>query len=839
MTPETSSTSALPLPHSPAWSHPTFHMGTLDIDDLTLAEAVDAIVALARSGQGGTVLTPNTDHVVLAEHDARLRDAYAGASLSLVDGTPLLWLSRLLGPRLREKVSGSDLVFPLMERAAAEGLRVYLLGGAPGVAERAAERLRQRLPALQIVGTDAPAIGLEAEALCPTDALARVNAARPELVLVALGCPKQEIFMRTSAAALRPAVLLGIGASLDFLAGTAHRAPPWVSAAGLEWLYRLGQEPRRLWRRYLVRDPEMLAIAAREALRRARRQPGAPEAPTPETRVLLVGDDLPEDLEAELRLPGVCWQRRSALAGPLPPAASIAAEPGHVLLALGPDAALRERGLPEPLLRQARDLVRGFADRDPAPAVVVCAIPPSPRDDPRLQQSIVLANRGLRALAEERGLGWLDLHGLLRDDHTPTPRLDPRFGGDGEQLNGRAHRLFRDAVAAELGQRTPRFVVDAARDAEAVARDALVHARRHAGEQAWRRGLFARELDPSRDRVALLFFGDVERDTWIHGDRAARRLARQVRHALTHRHRISGFTVAFQALCRALSRAGFRVVVDDYALARANPHFPVGVAGYPHILDDWTLPNPLVLGPGLFDHPAQALHLLNDPRVRAYLTPEGWMRDLFGGPLGDLCLPWHAGVDLEAWASCRAAPKDVDALVYVKFLWDREGGRRTLLAPILAELARRGLRVQVIRYGDYEPGQYRVLLRRSRAMVFLSDHETQGIATAEAMACDVPILAWDQGQWLDPIRLRYGDGHVPASSVPYFDPTCGERFRSAADFAPALERFLRALPDYAPRAFVARRLSLDASARLYEAALARAAGLPGMAPWEGASAWPS
>lgn len=837
MTLQTSSPDPTSLPHSAGWSHSTFHIGTLDIDDLTLAEALDAIVALVRAGQGGTVLTPNTDHVVLAEHDARLRDAYAGASLSLVDGTPLLWLSRLLGPRLREKVSGSDLVFPLMARAAADGLRVFLLGGAPGVAERAAEQLRNKLPSLSVVGTLAPTIGLEGTALCPKETLARVNAARPDLVLVALGCPKQEIFMRTSAAALRPAVLLGIGASLDFLAGTAHRAPPWVSAAGLEWLYRLGQEPRRLWRRYLVRDPEMLAIAAREAVKHARRGQGAPA--TSETRVLLVGDDLPANLESQLHLPGVLWQRRSLLAGASLPASAIAAEPEHILVALGPDAALCATGEPEALLARTGELLSGLAARSPRPNLVLRSIPPQRGEDPRLERGIVLANRGLRELAEERGLGWIDLHGMLRDDCAPSPRLDPRFCGEGEPLSGRAHHLLRDAFAAELGQRTPRFVADAARDAGAVAHDALRTRLEHTSQRRLHRGLFARELDPARDRVALLFFGDVERDTWVRGDRAARRLARRVRHALTHRHRISGFTVAFQALCRALSRSGFRVAVDDYELARQNPHFPVGLAGYPHILDDWELPNPAVLGPGLFDHPAQALHLLKDGRMRAYLTPEGWMADLFGGVLGELRMPWHAGIDLEAWPSTRAAPKDVDVLVYSKFLWDPERGRRELLAPILAELTKRGLRTRVLRYGSYEPGEYRVLLRRSRSMIYLCEHETQGIACAEALGSDVPVLAWDQGEWLDPIRLRYGDSHVPASSVPYFDATCGERFRSAPDLPAALERFLAALPHYAPRAFVARRLSLGASARLYEAALARAAGLSAMAPWEGAPPWPS
>lgn len=243
--------------------HPPLHLGDIDIDDVTMPEAIDAIDALVAAGQGGTVLTPNVDHVVLARHDARLREAYAGAGLSLADGKPIVWASRLLGRRLRAKVSGSDLVLPLMKLASARDFGVYLLGGAPGVADRAASALREAVPGLRIAGTSAPKVDVETGTLDPA-ILAPVSAARPDLVLVALGCPKQEIFMHLAAPALRPAVLLGVGASLDFWAGTARRAPPWISSIGFEWLYRLGREPRRLWRRYLVRDPEFARILMRD-----------------------------------------------------------------------------------------------------------------------------------------------------------------------------------------------------------------------------------------------------------------------------------------------------------------------------------------------------------------------------------------------------------------------------------------------------------------------------------------------------------------------------------------------------------------------------------------------
>lgn len=238
-------------------------LGRLHADALTFDEAVDAIVSLARGRRGGFVVTPNVDHVVLAEEHPELREAYAKAALSLVDGMPLVWLSRLLGHPLPEKISGSDLVWPLMARAEREGLRVFLLGARDGVGARAAERLCERHPALEIAGALSPPLGFERDPKALEEALDEVTRASPDLVLVALGCPKQELFMAAHAPALAPAVLLGVGATLDFVAGEVRRAPPWMSRAGLEWLFRLAQEPRRMASRYLVRDRAILGIALR------------------------------------------------------------------------------------------------------------------------------------------------------------------------------------------------------------------------------------------------------------------------------------------------------------------------------------------------------------------------------------------------------------------------------------------------------------------------------------------------------------------------------------------------------------------------------------------------
>jgi N-acetylglucosaminyldiphosphoundecaprenol N-acetyl-beta-D-mannosaminyltransferase len=239
-------------------------IGNAFIDDLALPEALEAIVALVEQGQGGSVFTPNVDHLVLLEEDARLRDAYASASLAVADGQFVIWASRLLGTRLRSKVSGSDLIGPLLKLGAEKRWRIYLLGGREGAAARAAERLRRDTPGIIIVGTDPRHVDIDRAEASHGDLIASLEEARPDLILVALGCPKQEILIHCIADAVRPAVCIGVGAGLDFLAGAVPRAPRWMSGAGLEWLYRLAREPRRLWRRYLIRDPKFFLILLRE-----------------------------------------------------------------------------------------------------------------------------------------------------------------------------------------------------------------------------------------------------------------------------------------------------------------------------------------------------------------------------------------------------------------------------------------------------------------------------------------------------------------------------------------------------------------------------------------------
>lgn len=335
-------------------------------------------------------------------------------------------------------------------------------------------------------------------------------------------------------------------------------------------------------------------------------------------------------------------------------------------------------------------------------------------------------------------------------------------------------------------------------------------------------------LDP---RTVLLFYREPERDRFVRHDRHVRKALRPVYNLVRRDQAVSGFFVWYQRLQTALRRAGRPVVCNDVKLAQAHPEHPVGLVGYPVLLSDWSLPNPAVLGPSMFDHPAQAPRLLADPRFRTYLVTSGWMHDLFAPVYGDHVADWYAGIDLDEWPDTAGLRKSIDVLVYDKIRWRRDHYESVLLGPLLDSLRARGLTTHVVRYGQYKHQTYRRLLQESRAMLFLCEHETQGMAYQEALASNVPILAWDQGFWLDPNRVRYTDRAVAATSVPQWSPACGERFVDHRSFEEKLDRFWACLDAYRPRQFVCEALSLEGSARAYlEAydALLPKAALPGV-----------
>lgn len=326
-------------------------------------------------------------------------------------------------------------------------------------------------------------------------------------------------------------------------------------------------------------------------------------------------------------------------------------------------------------------------------------------------------------------------------------------------------------------------------------------------------------FDPDRPAGShvLLFFKAYETDRFLPGDRYLKRLVRPLYNRLHHRQKVTGFGVSFEMLSRGLAEAGYVVHCNDYALARANPDYPVGVVGGPMLLDDWRLPNPAVLGPSIYDQPGQAPDLFDDPRFRRYVCLADWMRDLFETVYRGRCVSWFAGIDADAWPDLSGGPKDLDFIVYDKVRWDHDHHDETLIQPALRELAARGLTCERLRYGAYDHETFRRLLKRARGLLFLCENETQGLAYQEAMASNVPVLAWDRGYWADPQWRDHLDAPPPASSVPFFSPACGERFAGAEDFPERLETFLQRRERYRPRDYVVQNLSPRRSGEIYAA----------------------
>ena len=250
----------------------TVRLFDLSFDALTLSQGADAIVSAARARRRGLVVTPNVDHILMLDEDPELRTIYDEALFRFADGMPLVWLSKLLsGTSLPERVTGADLLVAVCERAAKHGLSVYFLGAEEGVAARAAALMSAQHPGLRIAGTYSPPMGFDRDVASLADAIARVAASSPDILFLGLGTPKQERLAHRNLSALRSGPILCCGAAFDFAAGAKARAPRLMQRAGLEWLFRLGQEPRRLWRRYLVRYPRFLRAALLELRRRGAR----------------------------------------------------------------------------------------------------------------------------------------------------------------------------------------------------------------------------------------------------------------------------------------------------------------------------------------------------------------------------------------------------------------------------------------------------------------------------------------------------------------------------------------------------------------------------------------
>ncbi len=241
----------------------------IQVDAQRLDDAAAALTRWARESQGRYVCTCPVYTLMACQEDPAVHRAVSRADMVTADGMPLVWVQRLSGCRDAERVYGPDLMLAVCERTAGQGIRHFLWGGAPGVADRLAGVLKTRFPALEIAGVYSPPI-TDAGDEPDTAVIETLNRSQADIVWVGLGSPKQDLWMSLYRPVLTAPLLVGVGAAFDFLSGAKRQAPRWMQRNGLEWAFRLANEPQRLWRRYLWYNPRFVWQVLRQTLQRAR-----------------------------------------------------------------------------------------------------------------------------------------------------------------------------------------------------------------------------------------------------------------------------------------------------------------------------------------------------------------------------------------------------------------------------------------------------------------------------------------------------------------------------------------------------------------------------------------
>lgn len=243
---------------------PTFDVLDTRINAVDLDAASNYICRSIDLGRKTYVVFGTVSSVLWARDNAQVHRAIDGAGMVTPDGMPLVWLGKRVAGSDVERVYGPDLVVHLMATTGPR-LRHFFYGGSPGVAQEMANRLSERFPGLRVAGVMSPERGLSGSKF-QRDDVDVINSARPDIVWVGLGHPKQELWMHTHRDAIEAPVLAGVGAAFDFLSGQRREAPIWMKRSGLQWLHRFLHEPTRLWRRYLIGNPRFIFLLARRYL---------------------------------------------------------------------------------------------------------------------------------------------------------------------------------------------------------------------------------------------------------------------------------------------------------------------------------------------------------------------------------------------------------------------------------------------------------------------------------------------------------------------------------------------------------------------------------------------
>lgn len=319
-------------------------------------------------------------------------------------------------------------------------------------------------------------------------------------------------------------------------------------------------------------------------------------------------------------------------------------------------------------------------------------------------------------------------------------------------------------------------------------------------------------MNQGKNRLIIYYRVPPEKDRFIYGDRWIRPLIRR----LIRGKKIGGIEKVFINLKKSLDLLDV-TYLENVTFKEIQPNDRIIVLGRDKFaLHGYNKTNKIVAGIGLMTHPSEWPSLCKDYPIAKYLQHSEWTNAIYIPYYGEgICTLWPAGIETEKWKPNPEIKKNIDFLVYNKINWDKEKNNITLRNPILKLLAEKGLSYKEIVYGNYKSEDFHQLLNQSKAMIFLSEHESQGFACHEAMSMDVPILAWNQGFCQDPNRFKWGQPDIKTSSIPIFDEYCGAEFKEFEEFNFKIDSFLERLNtnQYKPRAFVLENLSLAVSGK--------------------------
>jgi hypothetical protein len=314
-----------------------------------------------------------------------------------------------------------------------------------------------------------------------------------------------------------------------------------------------------------------------------------------------------------------------------------------------------------------------------------------------------------------------------------------------------------------------------------------------------------------------IFYKEPDADRWIPYDRYPRRI---IRHLVRGAKRPGGHEMVALNLIKGLEKLSVPYRYNDFKYIKDHPNELACIIGKDYLLDARKWQNPILLGASIFCHPLAYPSLFErHPTIKKVVVPGQWMKDMFAPYYNGKVAVWPVGNDTDEWSPALKKELTTDFLIYDKIRWQYDDYRKSLLDPIKSYLATNGYKFEEIRYLHYMPDDLKEKIGRSKACIFLCEHETQGLAYQQILSTGTPIFAWDRGGfWQDPFlypdKVKFG----PVSSVPYWDEDlCGMKFTGYNEFADKLEVFISKLKDnsYNPRKYIFEHLTLEKCAQQY------------------------